>query len=258
MTKTQKEKFFFDMNVFDENGMEQRELEENKPPPVFSAQHVEAARVEGFAKGKQEGLTESQVSRDQQIAQILEKISRENVTLFEAENSREKTFEHESTKLAFALFKKLFPYYSAKVGIEDLKEAMTDILQKAAGRAEIAIEVHPGAVEDIRKHVDNIPKAGQTELKFKVQGNEALGEGDCKLSWLDGGAARNSQDLADKIFKQMEEALAADGGNVHDSGEKQESQPPEESSEEQKEPQEEITGDNATPAEETTVESGEP
>ncbi|GJL84349.1 MAG: flagellar assembly protein FliH [Micavibrio sp.] len=216
MAKGRSEKFFFDMNVFDENGMEQRELEENKPPPSFGIEIVESAREEGFKKGKQTGLAESKASRDQHVAKILEKIAQDTVTLFEAEDDREKIYEMESTRLTLAIFKKLFPLYSEKYGMEELKGVLTSILQKTAGQSEIVIDVHPDYASEVEKHIENISSTGETTTKIAVRGNDSLSAGDCRLSWSDGGGVRNSLEQADKIVAALEEALAAEGGNVHD------------------------------------------
>lgn len=222
MAKRPSEKFFFDMNVFDENGMELRELEANKPPPTFGIEIVETARQEGFSRGRATGLAESQASRDQHIAKILEKIAQDVVTIFDGENAREKIYEMESTRLTLAVFKRLFPVYNEKYGFAELKGALTNILEKAAGQSKIAIDVHPDYASEVEKHIKNLPSATGTEGEITVRGNDSLGLGDCRLSWPDGGAVRNSLDMADKIVAALEEALAARGGNVHDNTAKDE------------------------------------
>ncbi len=243
MAKSPSEKFFFDMNVFDENGMEQRELDANKPPPSFGIEIVESAREEGFAKGKQTGLAESKASRDQHVTKILEKIAQDTVTIFDAENAREKIYEIESTKLAMAIFQKLFPVYNEKCGFEELKGTLGDILQKAAGQSEIAIDIHPDYASEVEKHLGNIPPTAGTDTKVIVRENDSLGAGDCRLSWADGGAIRNSLEMADKIVVALEEALAAQGVNVHDSSTKDE---------------EPVSDAQAPQAEETATEAQEP
>ena len=204
------------MNVFDENGMEQRELESSAPPPSFGIEIVESAREEGFAKGKQAGLAEAQASRDQHIAKILETIARDTATLFDAESAREKIYEVESTRLALAIFKKLFPVYNEKCGFEELKEALTDILQKTAGESEIAIDVHSDCASEVENHLKEIVSTMGSDIKTIVRSKDSLGHTDCQLSWMDGGAVRNSLDQADKVVAALEEALAAQGVNVHD------------------------------------------
>jgi len=211
-------KFFFDMNVFDENGMELRELEANKPPPAFSEEQIAAAKKSSFEKGKQEGFQESQNSIAQQVARTLKKVSQEAGKLFESEEAREKIFELESTRLALAVFEKLFPAYSAAHGLEELKAAIVDILQNAAGQSEIVIEVHPDIAGEIRKTIEDSFGANEEKIKFNIRENDAIGPENCRLGWADGGAVRDSLALAEKIRDVMEESLAAQGGNVHDSG----------------------------------------
>lgn len=216
MTTPPNGKFFFDHNIFDENGMELRELEANKPPPTYGIEIVEAAREEGFKRGRAAGLAESQASRDQHIAKVLEKIAGSMSSLFDGENAREKIFEMESVQLTLAVFKRLFPVLNARHGFDELKDAMTQILNRTSGQGEITIDVFPEYAPDVEKHVQAIMARNGNIAKISVRGNDSLDRGDCRFTWADGGAVRNSGEMADKIVATLEESLAARGGNVHD------------------------------------------
>ncbi len=213
--KTAGKKFLFNLNDFDDAYVDPNE-ELEPPPPVFSEEELEAAKKESYTLGKQAGAEEARASREQAIAEVIEVISRDTSILFEAELGREKTYELESVKLSLAIFKKIFPHYTQAHGLNELKEAISSVLQKQSGIADITISVHPDAVSGVKEHIKAIPVANEKSAGFKVQANEDLSVGDCKLSWSDGGAVRNSDTISGEITRLMEDALAAHGVNVHD------------------------------------------
>ncbi len=211
--KEKLQRFMFDLNIFDEDYIEEVE-EEEPPPPTFSEEELEQARKEAFAKGRAEALEESRQSREQYIAQQLEKIASTLPGLFTAEEMREKAYENESVALALMAFRKLFPALNAAQGFEEIKEMLTAVLDSQHQQSEIKIEVEPDAVDGIREHLETISKRLGTG-RFEVSGNEALGTGDCKVAWKDGGAVRDATGLAREIEKQLEQMLAAGGTSVH-------------------------------------------
>lgn len=211
------EKFFFDVNIFDDGYVVTPSEEELEQMPVYSRLDMEKTRREFFEKGKAEGLKESAASREQFIAHLLQKISQDTHKLFASENIREKTFEHESVRLAATLLKKIFPFFHAKFGTEELKNAVSDILKKKEGHAEITIEVHPDDVREIETHIANLKTTEESKNQpVRVVGSDKIAVGNCRISWADGGAIRDSGLLAGEISSIMEQALAGPRLSGHD------------------------------------------
>lgn len=204
-------RFHFDMHNFDEEYVDPN-IEEEPPPPTFSEEELEAAKLQAFQAGKQEGLEESRKSREQEIARILQEIITQIPPLFQAESTRETTYELEAVKLTYAVFKKLFPVYEKAYGFAELTGIMGDILEKNKGQANIIVAVHPDAVEDVSKHIETI----NHDAQFQVQKDEDLEPMSCKLRWSDGGGVRYSGRLAKSIACAMEEALGGRGVNVQE------------------------------------------
>lgn len=212
-----RKKFLFDMNIFDEPAEEEIPAEPPPPPPpTFSEAQLEAARADGFEKGRQQGLQESAQSREERLAGLMARIAEDARQLFEAEAAREKLYETEALKLARAIFERLFPLYHSQCGFAELKAVLGDILQRQEGQAEILIEVSAEQKEGVEEHVARIAPAASGKTMFRVEASESLQEGQCRLSWTHGGALYNAHAMAEEIRGILEEALANAPANGHD------------------------------------------
>jgi flagellar assembly protein FliH len=205
-----KEKFFFNVNIFDE-----RPEPEEPPPPMFSEAELEAAQKKSFAEGKQEGLAESAASRDQQVAKMIDKIAQDMAILFTAEQKREKTYEIEVVNLCLAVFQKALPMYQEKFGAEELKRTLEAILKRQEGQKHILVHVTPDMVDGITAHLQKL-KATGFEPNVTVQADEALPAGGSRLSWADGGAVRNPAAMAADMESALKDLLAGAATKVHD------------------------------------------
>ncbi len=217
LSNKKEEKYFFNVNIFDEDHVEEEEPEEDlaPPPPMFSEEELAAAKQKAFEEGKQQGIDETKKSRSELIAKTLEKISQETSILSQEEGRREQIYEKEAVKLTLEIFNKLFPLYQERFGFEELKETMTNILKKQQGHKEIAVYVEPDAVEGTEKLLSELSSRG-VDVIFQVSADEALSNGACRMSWKDGGAITDPENLAHEIRATIEQVLAGSGAKGHD------------------------------------------
>ena len=211
-----RERFFFNMNVFDEP--EEEEIIEDDlppPPPTFSEAELEAAKQDAFAAGKAEGIAETRAARSAALAETLGRLTDETVRIFADERAREKLYEAESVKLAHALFKDLFPLYNAQLSFSELQHAIEETLKEHNGHQALHIQVSEDMAEGVQGFMEKMSEK-DSNLSFKVNVNAALQDGDCSVAWEDGGFIRNTSMMAEQIQKILEETLAAQGVTGHD------------------------------------------
>lgn len=205
-------KFLFDVNDFDEKDEADDSTPDEPPPPppppTFSEAELEGARRDGLARGRAEATAEALASRERRVADLLEVISREFSTLFAAEDLRNAQYEAESVRLALAILERLFPAMNRKYGLAEIQRIISEVLETQREQAMIKIEVQPDYVETIRDHVDRVMKQGNIEGECQVMGNQALGDGDVRMSWADGGAFRESTETAEDIAHHLQVILA--------------------------------------------------
>lgn len=210
------EKYYFNMNIFDEDGEDEHEED---VAPVFSEEELEQARQKGFQEGKAQGLAEAEESRNQIVAHALDVISQHMTVLLEAETKREDIFEKETVRLTLTIFDTLFPLYQAQHGQNELIHSMKTILESQRNQREILVTTSPQTTEGVQKMLSALSERG-INAKFTVTSDENIPETACKLAWADGGAIINHQQLAQEIKATMQQVLAGGATNRHD-GEEQ-------------------------------------
>ena len=202
-------KFLFDVNDFDERRKEEvAEEPPPPPPPTFSEAEIDQARRESLKQGRQEAASEADASRERQVADLLQTISREFSTLFAAEDLRNAQYEAESVRLTLATLQRIFPAMNQKYGLGEIQRVVSDVLESQREQAIIKLEVHPDYVETIHDHVKRVLKQGNIAGICQVLGNQALGHGDCRMAWEQGGALRDSAHVAEDIEHHMQVILA--------------------------------------------------
>ena len=199
----------FDVNDFDEkDAPEVPDEPPPPPPPTFSEAELERARRDSLAKGREEAAAEAEASRERRVADLLQTISREFSTLFAAEDLRNAQYEAESVRLTLATLQRLFPAMNQKYGLSEIQRVIQEVLESQREQATIKIEVEPDYVETIRDHVKRVLKQANISGNCEVTGNQALGPGDCRMSWENGGALRESTAVAEDIERHMQVILA--------------------------------------------------
>lgn len=200
-------KFLFDQNCFDED-FEEEVIVEEPPPPTFSEQELEAARKEGYDRGRADGQAEAAASRQKQVAALLGTISSSFKTLFEAEALRNDQYEGEAVVVAHTIFARLFPALNKKFGLDEVEEVIDRVLKGQKDAPEIIIEVNEAFRDAIQERLETLAPDMPASGKITVTGKADLGPGDCRMRWNNGGAARDISSLAEEIHKQLEHILA--------------------------------------------------
>lgn len=209
------EKFFFNMHDFDEETIEGDALDAPPPPPVYNEQQLQAAKDAAHAKGREEALQESQASRAQFVAAMLEKIAAQTQALFAQEAMREVAYEREAVALSLSVFTKIFPVYHEKQGFNELQDQLLGVLKSQAGQKTMKIHVSPAYAEGMQSFMAKLVEKNP-DLRLDVRGDEGIEEGAAHVSWDDGGAVRDANAMAQQIRDRIEEILAAPQATSHD------------------------------------------
>lgn len=203
-------KFMFDVHNFDEREDDDGESiveAAPPPPPTFSQEELEAARLTAYEQGKRDGLAEALNSFEMQIADTLGIIREHFSILFDAEDRRIRTFEKEAVQLSYSIFAKTFPAMNEKQGMDEVKQAVTSILETVREQPELVIDVPAAYVSNIQHHVDGLLRL-QDGPRCTIRANDALLAGQCKIAWVNGSAIRNPPALIQQIQTQIEHLLA--------------------------------------------------
>ncbi len=207
-------KFFFDQNNFNDDYVEEPEI---PPPPMFSEDELAAAKKDAYARGKKDGIAETEAKIERRIGDLLAVVVEKFTTLFSAEQARGARYEAESVSLTRAALSRLFPYLNEKHGLEEVGDVLIDVMETHRTPPEITIEVPEDYVEPIRERLHNTLKNIAVPGVCTVIAGKNMAPGSCRMQWLDGGASRNAVFLAEQIMKHLEQTLA-DKPRLQDNG----------------------------------------
>jgi flagellar assembly protein FliH len=208
-------KFLFESNLFGALSKDQIKEEEPPPPPIFSEEELEAAKTAAYEDGKRAAATEAQNSREQAVSETLNRIAFFFATEFDAEKQREKIYEAEAVALSLSIFKTLFPFFTKTHGLEEVKIAITDIIQDESGKGKIRIELSPNDTEPLSAHLKQLT-IENAEERLNIISNETFTDGQFKVIWDDGGAVRDAKKMAGTVEAILQQALAGQPVSRHD------------------------------------------
>ena len=204
-------KFLFDLHNFDEPDIDEEEDIDAPPPPSFYQKDIEKALQDGYQQGKLDGVVESDQKREKEIADLLEKITKEIPTLFQNEKERYQRFEAEAVILCRALFEALSPALADTFALNEIEALIKDTLETHESFPEIVIEVMPDYVDEINAYISENVANRFSQGRVSVEGNPSLSAGRCHLRWQNGGAFHDSHAIAEDIKEKVDAVLAADG-----------------------------------------------
>lgn len=165
------------------------------PPPTFSAEDVEAARHDGYNKGRTAAAVEAQASLDSKLGNILEKIDSDILRLLDEQTGIDSALTDEVIRIAVALIAKLLPGLAERHGLDEAEHLVRACLADMIEEPRIVVRVSDTMLDPMRDRISAI--AGEVGFigKIILLSDDTLTAGDCRVEWADGGAERISATL---------------------------------------------------------------
>lgn len=204
--------FYFDSNVFD--AVEEPQPEDLENAPKYTDDQLALARSAAFNDGKRAGLAEAQSGIEKEIQQILVKIDDHIAKLFAVESVRYERYEAEAVHLSYHIIRKIFPLLFNQIGEEHLQQLIANVIAEQKSIADMHITVHSDIAPTLDQYLDKLPE--RLAKSVKVIPSSTLPRNDCNIGWDYGGAILAPEKTAAKILALLQETLADQGINVHD------------------------------------------
>ena len=198
-----RKKFLFDLHNFGDDAAED---DGPPPPPTFSEEELSAAKTAAYEQGKKDGYTDSQNSIEKQISILLENAKQSFFELQSKELEREKVYEQEAVMLALRVFEGIYPSSVSELGPEEVKNAVVNILRNAANQQNIKIDVSSNLLSAIEERLKPIQEE-LSGISISLNANEALSDNDMRIKWDNGGAVRDSEQLAAQILQSLKSEM---------------------------------------------------
>jgi flagellar assembly protein FliH len=205
------QKFMFDLHSFDVPD----ELEEENlppPPPTFSEEELAAAQKKSFDEGFAQAMEESKNSREEYIAQQLQRVSANFSELYTAEIERAERFEQEVLSLSAVMLKQCFPMMVERHGQDEIAAIIKRAFAQNEDASEIVVYVCVSDKVEIEAAMGLMSPRPEN---LTCEADELLEAGSVRMKWKDGGAMRDTGDMGKKIADILSKTLASEGVNDH-------------------------------------------
>jgi flagellar assembly protein FliH len=163
--------------------------------PTFSEEEVEAARNEGFEKGKVDAFKEAATNIENQLAKATKEIGAQLDQLTSNQSLANREIFQDAIKVARTITEKLFPSINAENGFLEIENLLHHALGEILEEPRVKIQIHPALTEQLSERLSQISTNTHFEGRVLIIANEAIEQGDCKIEWSSGGALRNVSEI---------------------------------------------------------------
>lgn len=181
------------------------------PPPTFSEAELEAARAQAHAAGFAEGVTqarrEASADQAQRLNTLLADLQDRVAVLLTEEAARVAQSREMTMQIALAIARKLLPDYTARHGLAEVEAAVTHVLAGLGDEPRLVIHVTEAYLEAVTLAVQTEAERRGLGGKLVFLADPALGAGDCRVEWADGGLERDTMRLWDDVDRLVAEVL---------------------------------------------------
>jgi flagellar assembly protein FliH len=116
--------------------------------------------------------------------------------------------EREAVGVLRAVLQKAMPALSRKEPLGEIEALVAECLREAIEEPRIVVRVADQLFEAVQRRLAPLAAAAGYAGKFVLLADDALGLGDCRVEWADGGAERDQKRLLNDLDAAFVRALA--------------------------------------------------
>lgn len=195
--------------------VEEEVLEEEDPEepeiviPTFSEEQVNAARDEGFANGREEGIREASEATERLISDTTLAINAQLTQLFDQQRHANAEIFQDAVNASVAIVRKCFPNLAVEHSITEIEHMMGKILPQILEEPRVVVNVHNDVKPPLSERMKDIIQNAHFDGRVMIREDASISHGDCQIEWSNGGAERNMDELWRQIDEIVESNLAA-------------------------------------------------
>jgi flagellar assembly protein FliH len=171
---------------------------------------MEAARKQANAEGHAAGAAEAAAGTEQATANTLRHIGDALGEIDEHQTQANQTLRQQAALLAVTAVRRIFPALAERHGLDEIEAFLADCLNHIGQLPRITVRVSADATTDVEHRLSTLVNGGTFDGRFAVEPDPAMGPGDCRIVWDDGGAERNAEQVWSQIDAAVERFLNPD------------------------------------------------
>ena len=159
--------------------------------PPFSQADVDAARDEGFAAGKEEGIRAAANTTEHRITESLRLLIERLSELFRMQDEANTDTARNAITVAITIARKMFPDLASRNALGEVERVAKMAMEKVLNDSPVVVRVNPELRDPLAERIDGHTAGTAAEGRITVSGDADLPVGDCRIEWRDGGAERD-------------------------------------------------------------------
>jgi flagellar assembly protein FliH len=163
--------------------------------PTFSQADVDAAREEGFAAGKEEGIRAAANTTEHRITESLRLLIERLAELFRMQDEANTDTARNAITVAITIARKMFPDLASRNALGEVERVAEMAMETVVDDSPMVVRVNPELRDPLAERIDAHIAGTAAEGRVTVSGDADLPVGDCRIEWRDGGAERNAAAL---------------------------------------------------------------
>lgn len=196
--------------VVEEQEHEEEEEEPEEVVPTFSEEEVNAAREEGFAAGKEEGIREAAEATERDILAVMGQLGEKFSDLFKAKETADAAILDSAISVAVGIARKIFPALNDKNALGEVERMVVETLEHLLEEPIVTLYLNSGLLAPFEERIEALKTQAGFKGEVKVTVGEDVAPGDCRIEWSGGGAKRDSAELWQKIDEIVERNLSGE------------------------------------------------
>lgn len=196
--------------VVEEQEHEEEEEEPEEVVPTFSEEEVNAAREEGFAAGKEEGIREAAEATERDILAVMGQLGEKFSDLFKAKETADAAILDSAISVAVGIARKIFPALNDKNALGEVERMVVETLEHLLEEPIVTLYLNSGLLAPFEERIEALKTQAGFKGEVKVTVGEDVAPGDCRIEWSGGGAKRDSVELWQKIDEIVERNLSGE------------------------------------------------
>lgn len=170
---------------------------------------IQQAREQAFAEGLAQGRAEAQMQANAALTHMAGLIAQQASQLIAMQEERFVVIEQAAAALAATLARRIAGAALAERPMALIEEAARDCIVQARAAPHLAVRVSAELVADTEKLFGELAHDKGYAGRIVVLADEAVGSGDARIEWADGGIVIDREALGAAIDEAARKALGA-------------------------------------------------
>jgi flagellar assembly protein FliH len=170
----------------------------------ITAAELEQARKKSFAEGQAAAQAAAQAEIQNMLAAALQRVAEQIALLLQAQEQTGSRAMRSAIATAVAILRKLQPEIARRKGLVEIESILGQCLESMRDEPRILVRVNDSLLDPLRERLEQITTAAGFDGRVVILADDALGLGDCRVEWADGGTERDTT----RLWREIDAALA--------------------------------------------------